>query len=57
MKEILDIVVWVGIIYILFVFLRGLNEQQIKKHDDAIKKSQTQTQSQGNDTDDKTTTS
>jgi len=52
-KEILDIVVWGGIIYILFIILRGMNEQQIKKHDDAIKKAQ----SQGNDTDDTTTTS
>ena len=38
MKEILDIVVWGGIIYIIFIFLRGFNEQQIKKHDDNIKK-------------------
>ena len=37
MKEILDIVVWGGIIYILFIFLRGMNEQQIQKHDKMLK--------------------
>ncbi len=38
MKEIFDIIVWVGFIYFLFVFLRGLNETQIQKHDEALKK-------------------
>jgi threonine/homoserine/homoserine lactone efflux protein len=37
MKDILDIVVWIGFIYLLFVFLRGLNETQIKKHDQKLK--------------------
>lgn len=36
MKEILDIVVWVGFAFLLFVFLRGFNEQQVKKHKDKL---------------------
>ncbi len=32
MKEILDIVVWVGIAFVLFIFLRGMNETQTAKH-------------------------
>jgi len=38
MKEILDIVVWSGAAYILFILLRGMNEQQIKKHDNLLKR-------------------
>ncbi len=38
MKDILDIIVWGGLIYILFIFLRGMNEQQVKKHDEMMKK-------------------
>jgi len=37
MKEILDVVIWVGFAFLLFVFLRGFNEQQVKKHQDKIK--------------------
>ena len=40
MKEVLDIIVWIGFIYLLFVFLRGMNENQIKKHDEAIVKNE-----------------
>lgn len=36
MKEILDIVVWIGFAFLLFVFLRGFNEQQVKKHKDKL---------------------
>ena len=36
MKEIFDIVVWVGFAFLLFVFLRGFNEQQVKKHQDKL---------------------
>jgi threonine/homoserine/homoserine lactone efflux protein len=36
-KEILDVIVWAGFIYILFIFLRGMNEQQIQKHDAKLK--------------------
>ena len=32
MKDILDIVVWGGFIFILFIFLRGMNETQVEKH-------------------------
>ena len=38
MKDILDIVVWGGMIYILFIFLRGMNEQQVQKHKDMLEK-------------------
>ena len=37
MKEILDIIVWIGFAFLLFVFLRGFNEQQVKKHQDKLK--------------------
>jgi len=36
MKEILDVVVWVFFAFLLFVFLRGFNEQQVKKHKDKL---------------------
>ncbi|MEA2051065.1 MAG: hypothetical protein U9O56_10110 [Campylobacterota bacterium] len=32
MKEILDTVVWIGFAFILFIFLRGMNETQVEKH-------------------------
>jgi hypothetical protein len=50
MKEILNIFVWGGMIYFLFIFLRGMNEQQIQKHDEAIKKNEAITK--GNHKDD-----
>jgi hypothetical protein len=37
MKELIDIIVWGGMIYFLFIFLRGMNEQQIQKHDKMLK--------------------
>ena len=40
MKEIIDIVVWGGMIYFLFIFLRGMNEQQIQKHDEMLRQRQ-----------------
>ena len=39
MKEILDIVIWIGFAFLLFVFLRGFNEQQVKKHKDKLEES------------------
>jgi len=36
MKEVFDIIVWVGLAYILFIFLRGMNETQVKKHQDKL---------------------
>jgi len=36
MKEILDVVVLAGFAFLLFVFLRGFNEQQVKKHQDKL---------------------
>jgi len=36
MKEILDIIVWVAFAYILFIFLRGMNETQVQKHKDKL---------------------
>lgn len=32
MKEILDIIVWGGFIFILFIFIRGMNDTQVQKH-------------------------
>ena len=33
MKDILNVLVWAGFIYILFVFVRGMNETQVQKHE------------------------
>lgn len=40
MKEILDVIVLIGFVFLLFVFLRGFNEQQVKKHEDRLAKSE-----------------
>lgn len=40
MKEILDVIVWGGFIFILFIYLRGMNETQVQKHKDKLDKSQ-----------------
>lgn len=39
MKEIINILVWAGFIYILFVFLRGMNETQVQKHKEKLEQS------------------
>ena len=44
MKEILDIVVLVGFVYILFIFLRGMNETQVEKHKERLEKIEKQKQ-------------
>jgi hypothetical protein len=36
MKEALDIAVWIGFGFILFIFLRGMNETQVQKHKDKL---------------------
>jgi hypothetical protein len=36
MKEILDIIVLLGFVYVLFIFLRGMNETQTQKNLDRI---------------------
>ncbi|MEA3498487.1 MAG: hypothetical protein U9R16_05445 [Campylobacterota bacterium] len=38
MKEILDIIVWGGFIFILFIFLRGMNDTQVQKHKEKLEK-------------------
>jgi len=40
MKEILDIIIWIGFGFLLFVFLRGFNEQQVKKHKDNLEEAE-----------------
>jgi len=32
MKEILDTIVLIGFVYILFIFIRGMNDTQVQKH-------------------------
>ena len=32
MKEILDVIVWGGFIFLIFVFVRGMNDTQVQKH-------------------------
>ena len=36
LENIVSIIVWGGFIYLLFVFLRGMNETQVKKHQDKL---------------------
>ena len=36
MAEIMNVLVWAGFIYILFIFLRGMNETQVKKHQEKL---------------------
>jgi len=36
LKEILDIIVWIGFAFILFIFLRGMNETQTQKNLDKL---------------------
>jgi arginine exporter protein ArgO len=40
MKEILDIIVWGGFIFILFIFIRGMNETQVQKHLDRLEENE-----------------
>lgn len=40
MKEIFDVIVWVGFAYILFIFLRGMNETQVEKHKKKLEENQ-----------------
>lgn len=40
MKEILDIAVWVGFAFILFIFLRGMNDTQVQKHKEKLEEAQ-----------------
>lgn len=49
MKEILDVIVWGGFIFILFIYLRGMNETQVQKHQDKLDQAE-QKQSQETDT-------
>lgn len=50
MKEVLDVIVWVGFAFILFIFLRGMNETQTQKNLDKLeemqKKKEQKTQAQ-----------
>ncbi len=40
MKEVFDIIIWVGLAYILFIFLRGMNETQVEKHKKRLEESE-----------------
>lgn len=53
MKEILDIFVWIGLAFILFIFLRGMNETQVQKHKDKLEKSKQKNQQKQNVEEDK----
>ena len=36
MTDIINVIVWGGMAYFLFIFLRGMNETQVKKHQDKL---------------------
>lgn len=38
MKEVLDVIIWGGFIYLLFIFIRGMNDTQVQKHKDKLDK-------------------
>ena len=40
MKEILDIIVWGGFIFVLFIFIRGMNDTQVQKHVERLEKNE-----------------
>ena len=40
MAEIFNILVWAVFIYILFIFLRGMNETQVQKHKDRLEEAE-----------------
>lgn len=40
MKEILDTIVLIGFVYILFIFIRGMNDTQVQKHKKRLEKNE-----------------
>jgi arginine exporter protein ArgO len=36
LKEVLDVIVWIGFAFILFIFLRGMNDTQTQKNLDKL---------------------
>jgi len=52
-KEILDILVWIGFAFILFIFLRGMNETQVEKHKNKLEKLEEKNQDKNNKEEDK----
>jgi len=36
LTDVINVIVWGGMAYLLFVFLRGMNETQVKKHQDKL---------------------
>lgn len=53
MKEVFDIIIWVGLAYILFIFLRGMNETQVEKHKKRLEESEQKNQDKNNKEEDK----
>ena len=56
MKEILDTAMFLGMAFVLFIFLRGMNETQTQKHQDRLneidKKNKENENLKGQDSDD-----
>lgn len=50
MKEVLDTVVLIGFIYILFIFIRGMNETQVEKHKKKLEEAQNKSDNINNTT-------
>jgi len=36
LADVINVIVWGGMIYFIFIFLRGMNETQVKKHQDKL---------------------
>ncbi|MEA3384203.1 MAG: hypothetical protein U9Q20_05955 [Campylobacterota bacterium] len=50
MKEILDAAIWIGFAFILFIFLRGMNETQVEKHKEKLEQAEQNKQNKENET-------
>jgi len=36
LTDVINVIVWGGMAYFLFIFLRGMNDTQVKKHQDKL---------------------
>lgn len=49
MADVINVIVWGGMAFLLFVFLRGMNETQVKKHQDKLDEIEKQNQDKTNE--------
>jgi len=49
LADVINVIVWGGMAFLLFVFLRGMNETQVKKHQDKLDEIEKQNQDKTNE--------